>query len=545
MANQRNNNLFTQVPIKPPKRSLFDLSHEVKMSGKFGYLYPILCVDTLPGDTFRNTMNAMIRFAPMAAPVMHRFDVTTHFFFVPYRILWDNWQDFITGGQDGTEAPVFPFITPIGLSDGGEDLSPMFKGSLWDYLGLPTTDATIGAGTSDPINVLPFRACAKIWNDYYRDPNLDTEFDLNTELDGDVSAQTVTSQIAILNKYRRGFEKDYFTSALPWAQRGPQVLMPMEILVNRAEYTSGAAFTASGDIMHGSGPDFNLLITDADGAPPPGGGQLNLTGENATTTINDFRRALALQKWMEANARGGARYTEQIQSHFSVTVPDFRLQRAEYLGGGKQPVQISEVLATADNGEVGSANIGDMYGHGLSVGRTNQFTYRCQEHGVVLGFLSVTMRTAYSQGIPKMWSRRDKYDFAWPELAHLGEQEIKTKEVFYSFDLADAAENELLFGYIPRYAEYKFHNDRIAGDFRGSLSFFHEGRKFTERPVLDKIFTTIYEDGDGGSQIANDKEESFRRIFNVNNGTDYLWMQLYHRLTVKRPLPYFGVPRII
>lgn len=538
--NQRKNNLFTQVPVPNVKKNLFDLSHEVKMSGKFGFLYPILCLDTLPGDRIRNTMNAMIRFAPMLAPILHRCDVTTHFFFVPIRILTDHWEDFITGGQDGTEAPVLPFLTPLGFAAA----TPyMEKGSLWDYMGLPVHAGAAPAGGwgTTPISVLPFRAAAKVWNDYYRDPNLDTEMELDTDLQGNVTAASITSGILDLGKYRRAFEKDYFTSALPWAQRGQQVLVPMSVLVDRAEYTSGAPFTGSGDIMHGGGPDFDLLLSDADGAPPPGGGQLNLYGENSEITINDFRRALAIQRWMEANARGGARYVEQIKGHFDETVPDYRLMRAEYLGGGKQPVSISEVLSTAGSTE---NDLGDMAGHGISVGRTNKFTYRCQEHGYVIGFLSVTMRTAYSQGISRMWTREDKFDHAWPELANIGEQEILSREVFYSFDSADMDDNDTLFGYIPRYSEYKFQNDRIAGDFRDNLGFWHLGRNFTARPTLDVAFTTIFDNGGGGG-AADSQEENFRRIFAVQDGSDYLWMQLYHHLTAKRPLPYFGVPQII
>lgn len=555
MANERKNNLFKQVPVRPPKRSMFDLSHEVKMSGKFGYLYPVLCVDTLPGDTFRDTMNCMVRFAPMAAPVMHRFDVTTHFFFVPYRILWDNWEEFITGGQDGTAAPVLPYLAVSALSDEG----PMLPGSLWDYLGLPTLEALGSPASPTRISALPFRACAKVWNDFYRDPNLTTEFDLDTEVDGDVTDESATSGIMDINNYRRGFEKDYFTSALPWAQRGAQVLMPLSGIADAADITyknDEGNFFNSDNTPIVTGGAMDIIPTTGDGAfgrtaaePTKAIYVRNIeeiTFDNAATTINDFRRALAIQRWLEANARGGARYTEQIQSHFNVQVPDYRLQRAEYLGGGKQPVQISEVLSTAatDEGRK-DADVGDMYGHGLSVGRTNRFTYRCQEHGVVLGFLSVTLRTAYSQGIPKMWLRDDKYEFGWPELAHLGEQEILSKELFFDFTEATDTENDTLFGYIPRYAEYKFHNDRVAGDFRGSLSFWHEGRRFTERPSLDNEFVTLFENGDGGSGVANDLEESFRRIFNVNDGSDYLWMQLYHHLTVKRPLPYFGVPSII
>lgn len=564
MANERKNNLFKQVPAPNVRRNLFDLSHEVKMSGKFGYLYPVLCMETLPGDTIRDAMNVMVRFAPMGAPVMHRCDVTTHFFFVPKRIICEPWQDFITGGQDGLAAPVLPFFTPSGINAAISDPAlAMGVGTLWDYLGLPTMPTVPPAVFGDEqISALPFYACAKVFNDYYRDPNLRDELPIPVDVEGDVSANADAQAILLLltpGNYpdlplmARGFEKDYFTSALPWAQRGAQVLMPLsgiaeaDDVVYKVEsdwykFTGAQAAAGAVDIQSNAG---QTQMRDSAGTYTRVENIDTITFDNAATTINDFRRALAIQRWLEANARGGARYVEQIEGHFNVRVPDYRLQRAEYLGGGKQPVSISEVLATADSERAESDSyVGDMAGHGISVGRTNQFTYRCEEHGFVVGFLSVTCRTAYSQGISRMWSRRDKFDYAWPETANLGEQEIKSKELFYSFDNADEAANEAVFGYIPRYAEYKFHNDRIAGDFRTSLSFWHLGRRFTVRPVLDDIFTTMYEDG-GGNGVANSREESFRRIFYVNNGSDYLWMQLYHRLTAKRPLPYFGVPQII
>lgn len=529
MKNERKNNIFTSVPGPRVSRNLFDLSHEVKMSGKFGYLYPVLLMDTLPGDNVRDTMNALLRFAPLLSPVMHRMDVTTHFFFVPNRLLTDHWEVFITGGQDGDSVPVLPYITPFGISDGDLEPGPMLKGTLWDYLGLPVVDNS-ATGSLEHISVLPFRACAKVWNDYYRDPVLGEEFDLDTELQGDVSVQSLASGITDLTIYRRGFEKDYFTSALPYAQRGAQVLIPLSVTVDHAQLSTGFVPGFSGNITTTAGG----VLGNSGGA-----GVIELTGENVETTINDFRRALAVQKWMEANARGGARYTEQIKGHFDVDVPDYRLMRAEYLGGGKQPCQISEVLSTG-GGPVGTghAQVGEMSGHGISVGRTNRFSYRCEEHGWIIGFLSVTMRTAYQQGIPKMWSRPTKFDHAWPELANLGEQEILSKEIFFDFDAGGAAANGGLFGYTPRYSEYKFMNDRVAGDFRDNLGFWHLGRKFLSRPELDVPFGTINEDG-----VVSD-EETFRRIFAVQDGTDYLWMQLYHHLTAKRPLPYFGVPKL-
>lgn len=523
------------------------------MSGKFGYLYPVLLMDCVPGDTVRDTMTAFMRFAPLLSPVMHRIDVTTHFFFVPMRLVTDHWETFITGGQDGMSETVLPYAT-VASYVAATDITPglrVRKGTLWDYLGLPVLEGAVpGSVSVEPVSVLPFRAYAKVWNDYYRDPNFDEEEDLDLELDGPIATP------AILEKYtrlrRRGWQKDYFTSALPWAQRGPSVLMPLSGTAEW-EYRNPARLLGpdSGPYEQGDGHHLGIdntlesgALVDLDSVTPANQplGLDNISDirlENGTTTINDLRRALAIQRWLENNARGGGRYIEQIEAHFGSRVPDFRLQRAEYLGGGKQPVQISEVLATA--GGESQPPIGDMGGHGISVGKSNRFTYRCQEHGYVIGILSVMPQTAYQQGIDRLWSRINKYEYLWPELARLGEQEIKSKEVFFSFNNADQGQNDELFGYTPRYAEYKFKNDRVAGDFRDTLAFWHLGRIFTHRPILSSEFTTMFEDTFEG----NSEEETYRRIFAVQDDTDYLWMQLFHRLTAKRPLPYFGVPSIM
>lgn len=530
----RKDNMFKSVPIGSVPRNLFDLSHEVKMSGKFGYLYPCLVMDTLPGDVIREQMTAMVRFAPMLAPVLHRVDVKTHFFFVPYRIICDNWKEFITGGQDGNSAIVLPYITPAGLV-AAASIAEVQKGSLWDYMGLPTygdPPAPV-AWSTEQISALPFMAYLQIWNDYYRDPNFDTELDLPVDLSGNISAQ-LGPELYLRNK---SWDKDYFTAQLADPQRGAQVLMPIAgegTPVYSAVTSAVAVGQVAGDIKTSAAGTTIKNVQTAAGLDLVLQNIDHIDLDNATTTINDLRMALAIQSWLEANARGGARYVEQIEAHFGVRVPDYRLQRAEYLGGGSQPVRISEVLSTADSGGV---PVGDMAGHGLSVGKTNRFSYVCQEHGVVIGVVSITPKTAYSQGIEKMWSRTSKFHFGWHQLANLGEQETPSKEIFFSFDNADDAENQELFGYIPRYAEYKFKNDRIAGDFRDNLAFWHLGRIFASRPTLDEVFTTMYEN----NPLA---EETYRRIFAVQDGTDYLWMQLFHHLTARRPLPYYGVPKL-
>lgn len=537
----RKNALFNEVPQQKVNRNLFDLSHEVKMSGKFGLLYPILLMDAVPGDVIRDQMTAFMRFAPMLAPIMHRIDVTTHFFFVPNRILSNHWEDFITGGQDGLSEVILPYITPVGIRQASATNAPMLKSTLWDYFGLPTFEgaAPVAADMSQQhISALPFYAYAKIWNDWYMDPNLDTEINIDMETQGNVTGSMFG--FGMFNLRNRMWEKDYFTSALPWAQRGAEVLMPLggTASVTYSDTTSLVSDTNSalGPVEAGAYLSGTIRrLEDTGGLPLQLQNIDSVDIDSSNITINDLRRSLAIQRWLENNARGGGRYIDQIKSHFNVTVPDYRLQRAEYLGGGKQPVTISQVLATAESDNI---PVGDMAGHGVSVGKSNRFTYQCQEHGWVIGILSVVPRTAYSQGIDKMWFRENKYDHAFPELANLGEQEIKSKEVFYSFLDVDAEDNDSVFGYIPRYAEYKFKNDRIAGDFRDNLNFWHLGRFFVERPVLEPTFTTMYEN-------LTTQEETSRRIFAVQDGTDYLWMQLYHKLTAKRPLPYFGVPQIM
>lgn len=543
---KRRNNVFAETPVARPKRNLFDLSHEVKMTAKFGYLYPVLVQETLPGDVFRNTSTIMMRFAPMLAPIMHKVNVTTHFFFVPYRLCTDHWEDFITGGMSGEVAPILPYITPQGIVDAA-GYPRMQKYNLWDYLGLPVAPSVEPAEMSnEQISVLPFRAYQKIFNDYYRDPNFTPDIDLDLELQGNVSAVSVAK--LILDIRARGWNKDYFTSALAQPQRGPEVLMPIEGIGDvtykpvSEYYNEDGSPPTIGDAIFTAGVAGNLY-SDTDGATDPTRVENidDVTFANTSITINDFRVAVATQRWLENNARGGYRYVDQILSHYAVHVNDYRLQRAEYLGGGKQPVRISEVLSTiADGGSLGAEPLGTMGGHGLSVGKSNRFTYMCREHGIILGIMSVTPDSAYQQGLDKMWTRTSKFDFAWPEFAHLGEQAIKSKELYFSFGgVTDPDEdNNETFGYTPRYAEYKFKNDRVSGDFRDTLRFWHLGRVFTSRPVLDATFTTVLEAAGNGS-------ETLRRIFAVQDGTDYLWIDIFHRFTAKRPLPYFGVPKLI
>lgn len=506
--------LFNQVKLSKPKSSTFDLSHEKKLTMNMGNLIPIYMDEILPGDKFRVNTEMLIRFHPMLAPLMHRIDATIHYFYVPNRLIFKNWDKFITGGEDGADVTAMPTIDP-------STSSQIAAGTLADYLGVPT-----GTITAAPvISALPFRAYQLIWDEYYRDQNLQAKSGMTTD---DIVSEG--EETALLTLRKRAWTKDYFTSALPWAQKGGEVLMPMEADVNYRNVSdvvssplgvpSGAATLAShtdGTLIQLGAPTSTLRLENIESI------------ENATTTINDLRTATRVQEWLEKNARAGSRLFESLLVHFGVVSDDLRLGRPQFLGGGKVPVTISEVLSTFENAEV---DLGQMAGHGISAGNNASFKGYFKEHGFVMGLLSVTPKNSYQNGLPKLFTRVDKFDFAWPEFANLGEQEIKNSEIFYDF--TTPANNEGTFGYTPRYAEYKFGRNTVHGDFKGSLSFWHAGRIFTNAPQLNEDF------------IQCDTTEIDDRIFAVADAgaTHKLFVQLYNNVRAVRPLPYYGTPRL-
>ena len=528
------NRLFSYIPFRRPKKNVFDLSHDVKLSLDMGQLVPIYVEDIVPGDKFRVRTEIMLRFAPMLAPIMHRVNVYTHFFFVPYRLLWKDWEDFITGGRSGTASPVFPRIV---VSDSGS----VSKGTLFDYLGYPAGQSLATDGIS--FSILPFLGYQLIYDQYYRDQNLESPVieDLLPWGSGIVryTISQLSGSIGVTTLRRRAWEKDYFTSALPWAQRGGEVNLPFsgQAPVDWRVESSGQKIGVLGGVT-GTGGTANLSsvnVSDATGTIPTSTHlDASVDFSNASSvTINDLRRSIKLQEWLEKNARGGARYIEQIFSHFGVKSSDARLQRAEFLGGGKTPVMISEVLQTSAafdvTPELSTTPLASMAGHGISVGSTHEFTRFFEEHGLVFGIMSVMPKTAYQQGTPRMFTKFDKFDYYFPEFAHLGEQEIKNKEIYTT---NDQTYNEGTFGYTPRYAEYKYRESRVCGDFRDQLNYWHLGRIFSSAPNLNNTF------------IKPDIE-SLNRIFAVqDDNTQHLWCQIYHNIKAVRPMPKFGTPII-
>lgn len=549
--------LFNSIRIRPPKSNRFNLSHDVKLSTDFGRLTPIMCVPTLPGDVFKLNTEVLCRFAPMKAPIMHRINIYTHFFFVPNRLLWDHWKEFITGGETGTETYSYPRI----IIDKNLNTSRVFKsGSLADYLGFPVVDFNkeILDGRSMDIDALPFRAYQLIYNEYYRDQNLTDEVDIQKSSDG-VTSGTRSFQLLLLRN--RSWRKDYFTSALPFAQRGDDVLLPLggtadikyyedqgtELGIsrlNRVVYPVDGD-PVSGDVTavgfgelavkNGDGSTTRAEIRTDVGLPTASlfGRDLKTLIEGvdlstaSSATINEFRRALRAQEFLEVAARGGSRYIEQIYSYFGVRSSDARLQRPEFLGGGKSPVMINDVLQTSES--TPKSPLATPSGHAVGVQNSHSFKYRCEEHGFIIGIMSVMPTSAYQQGLPRLFQKFDRLDYYWPQFAHLGEQEIKQNEIYVDLSKNNGANANETFGYTPRYAEYKNIPDSVHGDFRDSLSFWHMGRIFNNPPRLNQSFLT--------------NVSSTVRPFAVEDtNIDKIWVNIHHDFKALRKMPKYGTP---
>lgn len=444
------------------KRSKFSLSHYKLLSCDLGELVPVGLTEVLPGDSIQHATNALIRCSPLLAPVMHPVHVRIHHWFVPHRLVWEDFEDFITGGPDGMDASVFPTIA-MPASVGAA------VGSLADYLGVPTGVADL------EVSALPFRAYALIFNEWYRDQ------DLVTELVYDVSSGPDTTTSTDLQ--HAAWEKDYFTSARPWEQKGPAVTIPLG--------TSAPVSVDSVDITGdgGSPRQLRALPSGTGGLFPSGyagaaadaaiTGTADLSNASAVT-VNRLREALALQRYEEARARYGSRYTEYLR-YLGVRSSDARLQRPEFLGGGRQTVQFSEVLQTAE----GTNPVGELRGHGIAATRTNRYRRYFEEHGYVLTVLTVRPKTIYAQGLPRTWNRRIKEDFWQSELQHIGQQAIQNKEVYAAHATPDGD-----FGFQDRYDEYRRQESSISGEFRDILDFWHFARQFGSTPALNSDFVT-------------------------------------------------------
>lgn len=459
------------------KRNKFSLSHYKLLSCDSGELVPVGMIEVLPGDTIQMATSLLFRAAPMLAPVMHPVHVRIHHWFVPHRLVWSNFEDFITGGPDGNNASAFPV----------RDINPSV-GTLSDYLG-------ITPGATSRVSALPYRGYSLIWNEWYRDQDLQTPLVVSTADGLDSTTNTTMQNCA--------WEKDYFTSSRPWEQKGPSITLPLG--TTAPVMGIGVKATTAASASGGSGA-FGVNNTLDIGAADPvfdigdGSDRLEVLAQTtgnagannrpqvyadlsqaSAVTVNVLREALALQRFEEARARYGSRYVEYLR-YLGVRSSDARLQRPEYLGGGRQTVQFSEVLQTAE----GSNPVGEMRGHGITAVRSNRFRRFFEEHGYIFSLMSVRPKTIYAQGLNRTLNRRIKEDFFQKELQHIGQQEVLNKEVYAAHASPDG-----VFGYQDRYDEYRRQESSIAGEFRSStLNHWHMARIFTSDPALNSTFVS-------------------------------------------------------
>lgn len=523
---------FSMIPKADIPRSSFRIQKAHKTTFDGGYLIPVYVDEVLPGDSFNVKMTAFARLATPLFPLMDNMYIDSFFFFVPNRLVWSNWHKMMGEQENPGDSTDYVIPQTWPATDG------YAINSLQDYMGLPTVGQVgTGGGPYCKHSSLPLRAYNLIWNEWFRDENLQDRVPVN-KTDGPDN----TTDYVLL---RRGKRHDYFTSALPWPQKGPSVPLP---LGDRAPILGQANFTIANQ---GSANSVSMNAAAGSAAagftgPAPAGGVLFARGdinldmyadlsEATAATINQLRQAFQIQKLLERDARGGTRYTELVRSHFGVISPDARLQRPEYLGGGSTPISINPVAQTSATGVGESTSpLGELSAIGTAVTMGHGFNTSFTEHGMIIGLVSVRADLTYQQGLRKMWTRSTRYDFYWPAFAMLGEQAVLNREIYV---IGNQAQDDGVFGYQERWAEYRYNPSMVTGLFRstaaGTIDPWHLAQRFTTLPTLNATFIQ--------------EQPPIERVVAVGaaaNGKQFIFDSFFD-IKAARPMPMYSVPGLI
>lgn len=498
------NQVFNRVPNARPGRSTFDLSYSKLFTADMGILYPVCHDIVVPGDKWNISNHMVLRANPLVSPIVHPVKIDTHYFYVKMSDIWDDWETFITGGPDGTDATALPrWSSPTSTAEE----------SLWDLFGMPT--GVTPHSSREPVDFM-LRAYNLVYNEYYRDQTLQTEKNLT---DDDVLS--------------RNWEKGYFTSSLPWRQRGTAPALPIsgttsavfsgDVPLSWPAVSGGSTATifyyrSTNNYPNNTGTKTALELGHVDQADI----NSNTVDLSSATTfsVTDLRYAVAVQQWLERNARAGARYAEFVPAHYGVYTEDGRIGRPEYIGGTSSPLITSEVLGT--NQDASTTEHGHLAGHGISIDQNYVGNWFAREHGIIIGLMSIMPAAVYQQGINRQWLQQDRYDFYFPEFNGLSEQAVENVEIYVQGTSADSD----VFGYVGMYDEYRWKPNMVCGKMRSSFDHWHISRQFSALPNLNSAFITCSPRDDAWAVPSEPQ-------FVVNYG---------NHIIATRPIPGLSVP---